>query len=92
MKKSIVTGAAILFSMAALAGEQGAMGKASFDKIDSDRDGYVDQVEASAAGITEGQFSAMDKNRDGKVSKEEYQAATQSKSSDSSRDGGAGGY
>ena len=70
--------AALAVSALALAGVAHANVKAewpSFNRVDSNRDGYIDQQEAQSTRNLELNVKSADSDGDGKVSRSEYSAA-----------------
>ncbi len=52
-----------------------ATSKATFDKLDKNKDGAIDAQEAKADARLAGQFAKLDANGDGKLSRVEFSAA-----------------
>ncbi|HEV7633722.1 MAG TPA: hypothetical protein VGO41_12130 [Steroidobacteraceae bacterium] len=49
--------------------------QASFQKLDTNRDGALSKIEASSDRMLQSNFDAADKNADGKLDAAEYRAA-----------------
>jgi hypothetical protein len=49
--------------------------QASFQKLDTNRDGALSKIEASSNSMLQSKFDTADKNADGKLDAAEYRAA-----------------